>query len=340
MGYTMRSASTQLTKVEKKLNLSGSGLSDVLIEALKRIDIDIATEFYHEDYCYASFFPKVFRYLKMHQAWLYEFDACYSLERIMQEIHPYVVLRLLAENPENYTRKVNWGFTDVVDGGWVERDDILKSIGSVRKFLIVTEGNTDSEIIQHALGLLKPNIADFFSFVDMNEGYPFTGCGNLQRFCQGLAGIGVENNVIVLYDNDAAGFASHTNTLKLNLPSNMRAIRLPDCESFEHFDTIGPSGNSKVDINGRAAAIECYLDLEWNIDKLPVVRWTNIDRTAGQYQGRLVDKSVYTSEFLSLNSLEAGYDFSKIKLLLDLLISTAINIAEESTMDRLLVSVY
>ena len=45
---------------------------------------------------------------------------------------------------------------------------------TLNHFLIVTEGSSDAKIIQHAFNLLKPHIADFFDFVDMEEGYPFS----------------------------------------------------------------------------------------------------------------------------------------------------------------------
>ena len=334
LGYTLRSACTVLKNASTLSEVSDVRLSDLLTEVLKRIDIDLAAEIYHEDYEFTSFFPKVFKKLQMHQSWLYEFDTCYKLECIMHDLHPYVILRLLAENPVTCACSVSWGFADVVDGGWVERERVVKNLGSVRKLLVVTEGNSDSKIIEHALKLLRPDVADFFSFVDMKEGYPFTGCGNLHRFCQGLVSIGIEKKVIIVYDNDATGLANQIRTSELDLPVNMKAIRLPDCDSFKQFDTIGPNGNTKEDINGRAAAIECYLDLEWNMSNPPIVRWTNFDKVAESYQGRLKCKSAYSSEFLSLSSSEVGYDFSKIERLLDLLISTAVEISESLTIDQ------
>ena len=333
MGYTLRSSSRILKKTSSLVEESDSRLSDLLIDVLKRIDINQAAEIYHEDYEYSSFFPKIFKNLQMHQSWLYDFDTCYELERLMNELHPYVTLRLLAENPTTRACNVNWGFADVIEGGWVDRELIVKDLGNVRQFLVVTEGSSDSRIIEHALRMLKPDVADFFSFVDMNEGYPFTGCGNLHRFCQGLVSIGVENRVIIVYDNDATGLANQIKTAQLDMPMNMRAIRLPDCDSFKQFDTIGPNGNKIGDINGRAAAIECYLDLAWKMKNRPVVRWTNFDNTAGLYQGRLEGKSAYASEFLSLKSTEVGYDFSKIERLLNLLFSTAVEIAESVIID-------
>lgn len=60
----------------------------------------------------------------------------------------------------------------------------------------------------------------------MEEGYPFSGTGNLFKFVQGLISIAVQNNVIVMFDNDAEGVASFNRCCKLNIPDNMRILKL------------------------------------------------------------------------------------------------------------------
>jgi hypothetical protein len=67
---------------------------------------------------------------------------------------------------------------------------------------------------------LPPHIADFFDFVDREEGYPISRTGNLFRFVQGLISIRVLNNVIVIYDNDAEGAANFERT---GPPSGLRS---------------------------------------------------------------------------------------------------------------------
>jgi len=128
---------------------------------------------------------------------------------------------------------VNWQFADVEHGGWARRGEFVKTLDQSNRFLIVTEGSSDAAIIKHALGLLKPHLSDFFDFVDMNEGYPFSGTGNLYNFTKGLISIGVQNNVLIIYDNDAEGVSSFKRTAKLNIPSNMRVLKLPDLPAFE-----------------------------------------------------------------------------------------------------------
>ncbi len=167
-------------------------------------------------------------------------------------------------------------------------------------------------------------MADFFDYVDMQEGYPFSGTGNLFRFVQGLISIAVQNNVIVVYDNDAEGVANYKRTLDLNIPDNMRVLTLPDLPQFRAFDTIGPNGRHKADINGQGAAIECYLDLTG----APCVRWNNYNPKIDVYQGELIGKGTYMRAFLDQGSRLEGYDYRRITSVLDLIVTSAVRMRE------------
>ena len=102
-----------------------------------------------------------------------------------------------------------------------------------------------------------------------------------------MISISVQNNVVILYDNDAEGVFNFNRTARLNVPDNMRILKLPDLLALRDFDTIGPSGAHCADINGRAAAIECYLD----VGPGAMVRWNNYHKELGVYHGELVDKT-------------------------------------------------
>jgi hypothetical protein len=211
---------------------------------------------------------------------------------------------------------VNWQFNDVAEGGWAKRSEFVCPLVPSNRFLIVTEGSSDAHVLRHAFRLLRPHIADFFHYVDMQEGYPFTGTGNVFRFVQGLISIAVQNNIVVLYDNDAEGCAGYSRTQELNIPENMRVLRLPDMPRFKTFRTAGPNGESSSDINGRAVAIECYLDL----GARPLVRWSSYNAKQEIYQGELVSKEDYTKEFLRQRERVDGYDYSGIEAVLDMLV--------------------
>ncbi|WP_193758277.1 hypothetical protein [Pseudovibrio sp. Ad26] len=65
-----------------------------------------------------------------------------------------------------------------------------------------------------------------------------------------------------MFDNDAVGVETYEKTKRLELPESYRVEILPNLGELEKFPTIGPTGESEENINGRAAAIECYLDLK------------------------------------------------------------------------------
>ncbi len=329
MGYTLCAAMRLIKSLAIREGMEVS-LFEVFAEILKRADIEHLTNICYGDFDpEESFFEQIVNHLEL------QFPDCdvpsayhYFMEFI-GNLHPYVKLRLLAENADTATRDVSWAFTGVVESEWVERENIINNLGTTnRKFLIVTEGSSDARVIRHAFNLLRPEVADFFYFVDMEEGYPFTGTGNLYRFCQGLVSIEIENNIIVIYDNDAEGVENYERTSRLDIPKNMRILKLPDCESLREFNTIGPCGKWKADINGCAAAIECYLDLHWKQDNPPIVDWKNYKDSTKSYQGKLLHKDSYKRKFLSLRRREPEYDYSKIEMVLDSLISTSIEIAD------------
>ena len=232
-----------------------------------------------------------------------------------ENLDPYVTLRLLAENPANLDVEVQWRFADLVEGGWADESSSYEGLSELDRYLIVTEGSSDGHIIHKAMELLRPDIVDFFDFVDMSENYPFTGTGNLFRFCQGLARIKVQNKVVVIFDNDAAGLDAQHKVEQLQLPSNMLVVRLPDLPECKLFSTTGPNGSSQENINGRAVSIELFLDLRTGSE--PCVRWTSYNSSIDSYQGELIDKKRYTKQFLKSQPLPPDYDKSRLELLLD-----------------------
>jgi hypothetical protein len=242
----------------------------------------------------------------------------------MENLSAYSILRLLGLNPKARDLPVTWQFADVEEGGWADRRVFVRTLDQSNRFLIVTEGSSDAKILKHALKLLRPHIADFFDFVDMEEGYPFSGTGNLFRFLQGLISISIQNNVIVIYDNDAEGVANYERSRVLNVPPNMLILKLPDSPDLAEIDTIGPNGRHKADINGCAAAIECYLDL----GTLPLVRWTSFNSRTDTYQGELINKSGYMRDFLDQREQVEGYDYRRIKTVLDKIVTNCVEMRQ------------
>ena len=243
-------------------------------------------------------------------------------------LHPYNVLRLLAENERNLHAELEWRYGPLVCNGWAEEGEFISEARRAQTFLIATEGTSDTQIIKHAISLLRPQIADFFCFVDVGKGYPFTGAGNLVRFAQGLAKIDVHNQILFVLDNDAEGVSAYRRISELALPTNMRAATLPELERFRNFRSRGPGGAGPGDINGRAAAIECYLDLKAERKSPAEVVWTGYKKDLDAYQGELLSKQRYMKTFLKRASTTNEYDMSGMAAVLDMIFAECCAIAE------------
>src|SRR5215217_3802488 len=267
LGYTLRAVEHHYNRLHQFHDLDEDALPfDELRQALVRVDVNTVSGIYRDDYEPGEFVRKeILERLALNSEQHNYFGAGlrpdhWEVDLLLENFGANGALRLLAENSANLDLDVSWDFTPLVESGWATRDHFRAGPSAEQCFLIGTEGSSDALIIQKALKLFRPHIADFFRFVDMEEGYPFTGTGNLHRFTQGLISIGIQNNIIIVYDSDAEGIAKMQATSRLALPTNMRVMQLPSVAEFFNFNTIGPTGIGRADINGRAAAIECYLD--------------------------------------------------------------------------------
>ena len=336
LGYTVSAATRSLSSVIHDVNSSDSLQPLALAAALQQLavaslpeDSEVSTAAFHSrlaaSICHVQTSSR-------HDTDSRSID--WEIADALGRVDPYAILRLLAVNPANSDMAVCWRFADVIEGGWVTRETIVDSLGQTPSFLVVTEGHLDSLIIEQSLRWLRPDVASFFRFIDMREGYPFTGTGNLYRFCQGLQKIQIENRLIIVYDNDTAGVAQFRRTRDLHLTPNFGIMTLPDHPSFRNFDTVGPSGEAKTNINGRAAAIECYLDLDWSSAASPRVRWGGYNTSTRTYQGVLIDKERYAKRFLKLKDRPQEYDVSKLEAIVDDLITVAISVAASPHRER------
>lgn len=244
-------------------------------------------------------------------------------------LHPYSMLQVFFKNPMNADAEVIWQYGPIVEAGWVKLESFQSIIPRTRTILVATEGSSDARILKHALELLCSEVADFFRFVDLEGAHPFWGTGNLVKFAEGLLRIDVHNHIIFVLDNDAEGLDAYQRLGKLSLPPNMRAIMLPDLPQFNNFPARGPEGVINCNINGRAAAIECYLDLDMPNYPPAHIQWSNYKKEIERWQGALEHKESYMRRFLSLNkssNSNESYDTSKIKVVLEFLISEAIKL--------------
>lgn len=289
---------------------------NLILELFKNLDLnDYKDKYEIPDYNIGVYFyEKIFTDEKFEH--LRELDPLKELDIgfYFQNLDPLYILRLLIENKNNHHLKLLWRTNDIVVGGWINEENIYVGLEKSDKYLIVTEGSSDTFILKRALNLLRPDIVDFFTFVDMEENYPFTGTGNLYKFCQGLSSIDILNKVLIIFDNDLEGNESFEKTRNLSKPKNLRVMKLPVLEEFNSILTVGPTGEAYENINGKAVSIECFLDFN---QEQPKVRWTNYKKRSNSYQGSLTNKDNYTRSFKKIRNLDLEYDFTKLNKLIE-----------------------
>jgi len=245
----------------------------------------------------------------------------------------YSMLQILGCKGANADAEVMWQYGPIAESGWVDIEAFEPGVRRSQTLLVATEGTSDARILKHALDLLQPDIADFFRFIDANERHPFWGTGNLVKFAEGLIRIDIQNQVIFLLDNDAEGLDAYRRLQNLGMPQNMRAMILPDLDAFRQFPARGPEGVNTCDINGRAAAIECYLDLDLPGYPPAQVLWSNYKKEVDTWQGALEYKETYMRRFLDQargTLRESGYDTSKLEMVLESLLIEATILASAS----------
>lgn len=281
-------------------------------------NINMASDEYDSDYDLGEYVRKcVIHEIKDLSNFPY-YDA-YDIGYFLENLDPYITLRILSENKNNHNLDVIWRFKDVVENGWNLEEDIIPKLTTQEKILIVTEGSSDTDIIKKSINRLYSDIADFFDFIDMEQNYPFTGTGNLKNFVKGLSKINILNKILVILDNDTAGISVYNDIKTIDLPNNLNVITLPNYKDFDNFKCKGPQGDSLENINGKAVSIECFLDHS-SIDDEIYVRWTNFNDKLIQYQGNIEPKNLLIKSFHQY--YKKDYDFTKLKYLVDYILES------------------
>ena len=246
-----------------------------------------------------------------------------------------VPLRLAIEACESGNKLV-YDLTDLV---WEEcfsyEDDFIQygldisaaEYSSRAKTVVLTEGKTDAWILEAAMKLLYPHLEDYFSFLDF-EGTSFGGgVGNLANAVKAFAGAGIVNNVVALFDNDTAAASACKSLEILTLPGNIAIRRLPRIALLDEYPTLGPSGATRLNVNGIAASIELYLGMDIlraEDGNFVPVQWTGYDRQLKQYQGEVLEKNRLHSRFrekLARTSAPAGPEWDDLRAVLKVIFS-------------------
>ncbi len=219
-------------------------------------------------------------------------------------------------------------YSNLYYGGWCydypEDSDFCDS-----KTIILTEGSYDAEVISKSMRLLYPFMSKFYSFIDFSVANVQGSANFLTHYVKAFIGAGIQNRVIALYDNDAAGHNEMDSLKNIVLPDNFRIMTLPDIALAENYPTIGPTKDESLNINGKACSIELYLggDVLADQNRLSSIMWKGYIDKIGIYQGEIINKSNIQKRFeQKLKEAEKNgvKDFENWREL-DLLLNTLFN---------------
>jgi hypothetical protein len=241
------------------------------------------------------------------------------------------IFRVIVDAFEANTQVV-LNYTNLYNGGWCNEfpeDDEF----SVSKTIILTEGKYDAEVISKSMTVLYPYMRKYYSFIDFSTSNIQGSANFLTHYVKAFIGAGIQNRIIALYDNDAAG-RSEIELLKgISLPSNFKIITLPHIEIGENYPTIGPTKDECFNINGKACSIELFLGrdvLTENGNLIPVMWKGYVDRI-GTYQGEITKKSEIQKwfdkkvEYTKQNATINVEDWKEMDLLLNTLFQLFVN---------------
>lgn len=227
--------------------------------------------------------------------------------------------------------------SDLIDSGYCDEQELICA-DAVQALtarhpenaprIVLTEGSTDARILQEALALTKPHLAEYYTFMDFGSSRLPGGAGHLVSLVKAFSAAGITNRVIALFDNDTAAHEAVRALESARLLPSIAIVFLPDLELLRAYPTLGPGGLTSMDVNGLAASIELYLgeDLLRGVDgRLTPVQWKGFSESLNQYQGEVMHKArLHTAYFERLalckaNSKAVGStDWSGLSAILDL----------------------
>lgn len=203
--------------------------------------------------------------------------------------------------------EVELDITELIESGWIEteespRDSALGyyswSITAALPVVVLTEGKADRRALLNAVHVLKPHLDGFVQFLDYDF-KPDGGASALAKMVRAFAAARVGNRIIALFDNDTAGSEAIA-SLPKDLPPTITVTQYPELPLATEYPTLGPTGETTMDVNGLAGSIELYLGEDVLRDEagdLRPVQWTGFNRSLRQYQGEVAEKGAVQAAF-------------------------------------------
>ena len=226
----------------------------------------------------------------------------FGLERFPYGYDPRTLIRILCEIYKD-NDILTYDVTELIAAGYYESDpnsiysQVIESINFDYeigdKFIVLTEGTSDINILIQSLELLYPHLKDYYSFMDFGISNASGSASSLVASIKSFVGAKINNKIIALFDNDTAAEDAIRNLKRTQIPNNIRILQYPSIKSNEDYPTIGPSGITKMDINGLAGSIETYLGESTKDEKGKYypVQWKGYNSTLNKYQGEILSKT-------------------------------------------------
>jgi len=267
------------------------------------------------------------RYIIGNEGAFYHNFPCYDFRSFLRAV--------LEVSPEESL--VVQDITELVNAGYYDPDDevcelaIEELLGDPisEKIIILTEGSTDKNVLEKSLKLLYPHLVGYYSFMDFGIANASGGASCLVSTIKSFVGSGIGNRIIALFDNDTAAKVAIKGLKKTIIPQNIKIFNYPDIEVAKNYPTLGPSGISKLNINGLACSIELYFGndvLAQPDGQLIPIQWKGYDESINQYQGELLRKQDLQNAFFEKldrcfnnNNLLEQADWSGMKLILEVI---------------------
>lgn len=195
-----------------------------------------------------------------------------------------------------------YDLTDLLEGDYVTIEEDLCAYARREmaedyilnyKVIILTEGNIDKIILERAMKLLYPHLADYYSFMDFESTRAPGGATALVSTVKSFIGAGIVNKVIAIFDNDTAAKSAVRILYGLLIPRSVKIFHYPRIQFAENYPTTGPQGLINMDVNGLGGSIELYFgeDILRNKNgELTPIQWKGYDEVLHQYQGEILNK--------------------------------------------------
>ena len=216
---------------------------------------------------------------------------------------------------------VEYDLSDVIEGGWVELDNITKFYENFNDTtVILAEGINDIRILSRSLEVLYPEHMYLFTFFDFEHTKPGGGAPQLATLVKSLSAAKIKNRIIAIFDNDTAAANEILHLKKVHITENIKVMQLPFLETCADYPTHGPTGIVNMNINGKAVSIEHFAGNEILSDKEGYkIIWQNYSPQTDSYHGAITKKEIINEAIVAkLKSPDMEtQDWSSLKLLWD-----------------------